>query len=164
MLRHVSVLLAGFLFAVGLSIGGMTQPAVVIGFLDFTGGWDPALVFVLGGAVGTYSLLYRWIKRQRHPVFETRFQIPSVTGIDRRLISGAVVFGTGWGIGGFCPGPALTSLVSGHPVVLVFVVAMVAGTLLFDLGPLATAGRFNTPGGPPASPHADGGKMAAVDA
>lgn len=126
---------AGLIFALGLGIGGMTQPAKIVGFLDVAGRWDPSLVFVLAGAVGTYMLIYRWIHRQRHPVYAPRFQIPTVRSIDRRLVLGAAVFGVGWGIGGFCPGPAITALVSLHPVAITFVLAMLAGMAVFDFTP-----------------------------
>jgi len=134
----------GLVFALGLGLGGMTQPAKIIGFLDVAGHWDPSLVFVLVGAVGTAMLAYRWIRRQRHPVLDVRFQIPPTRGIDTRLVLGSTLFGVGWGISGFCPGPALVSLVSGHPVAIGFVGAMLAGVALFDLTPLGSpAGLFH---------------------
>jgi uncharacterized membrane protein YedE/YeeE len=135
-MRNAIAFGAGIVFAIGLGLGGMTQPARIIGLLDVAGRWDPSLVFVLAGAVGTSMLTYRWILRQRHPVLAVRFQIPPVRQIDGRLLLGSGVFGVGWGIGGFCPGPAVTALVSGHPVAIVFVLSMLAGTLLFDYTPL----------------------------
>jgi uncharacterized protein len=131
-MRAVIAFGSGLVFAIGLGLGGMTQPAKIIGFLDIAGRWDPTLVFVMAGAVGTSMLAFRWIRRQRHPVLEAQFQIPRVAVIDKRLLLGAAVFGVGWGIGGFCPGPALTALVSGQPVAIVFVAAMLAGSALFD--------------------------------
>ncbi len=128
----------GLVFALGLGLGGMTQPARIIGFLDVAGQWDPTLVFVLAGAVGTHMLAWRWIRRQRHPVLAAGFQIPRERLIDTRLVLGAALFGVGWGIGGYCPGPAITALVSGHPVALAFVGAMLAGVALFDLTPLGS--------------------------
>jgi hypothetical protein len=135
-MRNAIAFGTGLLFAIGLGVGGMTQPARIVGFLDFAGHWDPRLLFVLAGAVGTSMLSYRWVLRQRHPLLAVRFQIPPVRRIDGRLLLGAGVFGVGWGIGGFCPGPAITALASGQPVAIVFVLAMLAGSLLFDYTPL----------------------------
>ena len=128
----------GMVFALGLGLGGMTQPARIIGFLDVAGVWDPTLVFVLAGAVGSHMLAWLWIRRRRNPVFAYGFQIPRERLIDTRLVLGAVLFGVGWGIGGYCPGPAVTSVVSGQPVALAFVGAMLAGVALFDLTPLGS--------------------------
>jgi len=121
-------LVAGSLFGAGLVVGGMTDPARVQGFLDFTGHWDPTLAFVMGAAVVVHSLAYLLVKRRPAPVFATSFQIPSRKDIDARLLLGAALFGLGWGLGGFCPGPAITSLPSGGLSVLVFVVALLASS------------------------------------
>ena len=121
-------LVAGLLFGAGLVVGGMTDPARVQGFLDFTGHWDPTLAFVMGGAVVVHSLAYLVAKRRPAPVFATAFQIPSRKDIDARLLLGAALFGLGWGLGGFCPGPAITSLPSGGVPVLAFVVALLASS------------------------------------
>jgi len=136
-MKYATTFLSGLLFAVGLGVGGMTQPAKVIGFLDITGNWDPALMFVIAGAIGTYSLIYRLSRRRNAPVLATNFQVPTRKDVDRRLLAGAAIFGAGWGLGGFCPGPALTSLASGQTPVLVFVVAMLGGMALFDVAPVA---------------------------
>lgn len=120
-------LAAGFLFGIGLTISGMTQPGKVIGFLDFTGNWDPSLIFVMGGGTGIYMLIYRWILRHERPLFAPSFQIPTKKDIDRPLVVGAVIFGVGWGLGGFCPGPGLTSLFSGNINPILFVIGMTAG-------------------------------------
>ncbi|HZY33614.1 MAG TPA: DUF6691 family protein, partial [Rhodanobacter sp.] len=98
---------AGLLFGLGLSLGGMTQPAVVLGFLDIFGAWDPRLVFVMAGAVLTTAVGYRLVLRRPRPLLAERFQWPTSRRIDVRLVGGAALFGIGWGIAGYCPGPAL---------------------------------------------------------
>ncbi|APR75775.1 Hypothetical protein A7982_01121 [Minicystis rosea] len=123
----VTAFLSGALFAVGLGVGGMTRPEKVIGFLDVTGTWDPSLVFVMAGAVGVNVILFRIILRRTGPVCGGRFQLPSRTDVDPRLVAGAALFGAGWGLVGYCPGPALVSLVAGGVPALVFVLAMAAG-------------------------------------
>ena len=118
---------AGLLFGLGLSLGGMTQPAVVLGFLDIFGAWDPRLVFVMVGAVLTTAIGYRLVLRRSRPLLAERFQWPTSRRIDARLIGGAALFGIGWGIAGYCPGPALASLGAGVPALLVLVACMIAG-------------------------------------
>lgn len=126
MKRSLPALFAGAMFAVGLVLGGMTQPAKVIGFLNFTGDWDPSLALVLGGALAVYSVLSRVSLRRSAPLFAPTFHLPSRRDIDLRLILGAAIFGIGWGLGGYCPGPGLVSFSQGAEP-MVFVVAMVAG-------------------------------------
>ena len=121
---------SGALFGVGLSISGMTQPAKVLGFLDVTGRWDASLAFVMGGAVAVYALAYRLIRRRSGPLFDTEFHVPAGKTIDTPLLVGAALFGIGWGLGGFCPGPALVSLGAAAPNAAWFVLAMTAGMLL----------------------------------
>lgn len=118
---------AGVVFALGVGIGGMTQPAKVIGFLDVLGNWDPSLAFVMVGAIAVYACSYRISLRRSSPVLAPVFIMPTRHGIDVRLIAGAAVFGLGWGIAGFCPAPALTSMTSGQLAPVVFSVAMIAG-------------------------------------
>lgn len=118
---------AGLLFGLGLSLGGMTQPAVVLGFLDIFGAWDPRLVFVMAGAVLTTAVGYRLVLRRPRPLLAERFQWPTSRRIDARLVGGAVLFGIGWGIAGYCPGPALASLGAGAPALLMLVACMIAG-------------------------------------
>ncbi|WP_431634985.1 DUF6691 family protein [Dyella sp. KULCS107] len=132
-------LLAGLVFGLGLSLGGMTQPAVVLGFLDLFGAWDPRLVFVMGGAVLTTAIGYRLVFRRDRPLFESDFQLPTARRFDARLIVGSALFGTGWGIAGYCPGPALASLGGGAPSLLVLVATMVAGWWLTAKIPAARA-------------------------
>lgn len=117
----------GLLFAVGLGISGMTQPAKVIGFLDIFGNWDFSLMFVMGGAVGAYALVFQIIRKQPLPKFSDVWHLPTTKKLDRPLFAGAALFGIGWGLSGFCPGPALVSLVTLSPQVFVFVGSMVVG-------------------------------------
>lgn len=132
-------LIAGLVFGLGLSLGGMTQPAVVLGFLDLFGAWDPRLMFVMGGAVLTTAIGYRLVFRRDRPLFESDFQLPAARRFDARLIVGSALFGTGWGIAGYCPGPALASLGGGAPSLLVLVATMVAGWWLAAKIPAARA-------------------------
>jgi len=130
----VSAFLFGMLFALGLGIGGMTQPARIIGFLNVTGNWDPTLAFVMGGAVATTFVLFPLILKRRAPILDERFAMPERNYVDAPLIGGAALFGVGWGLSGYCPGPALVSLVTGASPVLVFVAFMAIG--------LAIANRY----------------------
>lgn len=118
---------AGLIFALGLGFAGMTQPARVIGFLDFAGDWDPTLAFVMGSAVLTSSLLFALARRRSTPLLAGRFEWPTRTDLDGRLIAGAAVFGIGWGLAGYCPGPAIVSLPSGGVPVIVFVACLWIG-------------------------------------
>jgi len=122
---------AGLLFALGLGLGGMTDPARVQGFLDFTGAWDPTLAFVMGGALAVHAPLSWLIRRRSAPVLAPAFPSLSSSQVDRRLLAGAALFGVGWGLAGYCPGPALASLASGTGLVLLFVVSMFGGMWLF---------------------------------
>ena len=122
-------LVCGLIFGLGLVISGMSDPAKVLNFLDLAGRWDPSLAFVLGGAVFVSFIGYRLVWRRPRPVFEDKFDVPTSTKLDARLLGGAAVFGIGWGIGGFCPGPALTSLSLAAAGTLVFVPAMLLGML-----------------------------------
>lgn len=121
---------SGIVFALGLGISGMTRPIKVIGFLDFAGSWDPSLAFVMIGAICVYFLAYRWSRKMASPMLAAEFSVPTRSCLDGRLIMGAAIFGAGWGLGGFCPGPAITSLASGAAPVMVFVAAMAIGTYL----------------------------------
>ena len=118
---------AGVLFALGLALSGMTDPARVTGFLDVRGAWDPTLAFVMAGAILAHAPVVRLIRRRSAPAFDTRFHWPRLTRIDAALVVGAAVFGVGWGLSGYCPGPALVSLGGGARGVVVFVAAMLAG-------------------------------------
>jgi uncharacterized protein len=120
-------LLSGVLFGIGLVVSGMSNPAKVLNFLDVTGRWDPSLAFVMVGALLVTSIGYRLAWRQPKPVLVDKFDLPLSQHVDARLLAGATTFGLGWGLSGFCPGPALASLASLAPGTLVFVPAMLAG-------------------------------------
>lgn len=120
----VVAFVAGVTFAIGLGISGMTQPAKVIAFLDVAGVWDPSLAFVMLGAIGVHLVFARRVKSSAAPRFAPAFSLPLTTAVDRRLLLGASLFGIGWGIAGFCPGPAVVSVVTLAPTALAFVAAM----------------------------------------
>lgn len=126
----LAALLSGALFGLGLAVSGMTDPLRILGFLDVFGDFDPALLFVLGGAVLTTLLLFRVVLRRPAPVFAARFQISDLRTIDRPLLLGAALFGIGWGLAGYCPGPALVGLGVLSPEALWFVPAMIGGMVL----------------------------------
>ena len=129
----VSALVAGALFGLGLAMSGMTDARIVLGFLDVAGAFDPTLMFVLAGAVATTALLFTPILRRGHPLFACAFQVSNLKHIDAPLLAGAVLFGIGWGIAGYCPGPALANLARGSGEALLFVTAMLAGSQLARL-------------------------------
>ena len=126
-LRAISGLGAGLVFGLGLVLSGMADPAKVLNFLDIAGTWDPSLAFVMGAAVAVAAVGFRVVLGWKQPLFEERFFIPSASDLDLRLVGGAALFGVGWGLAGFCPGPALTSLALGSEGTVVFVAAMIAG-------------------------------------
>lgn len=128
----LAAFVAGLIFAVGLAISGMTQPGKVTAFLDLFGNWNPSLAFVMMGAIAVYAALYRIIRHRPAPLYAAAFSVPTRSDLDARLIGGAALFGVGWGLGGFCPGPAVTSLASGQSSVILFVAAMVAGMFLYQ--------------------------------
>jgi uncharacterized protein len=120
-------LFTGLIFGAGLVISGMTQPVKVLGFLDVTGRFDASLMFVMAGAIGVHFFAYRWTKRRSAPVLDDQFHVPTRRDIDAKLIIGALLFGAGWGLGGYCPGPGIVSLAGGGYSALTFVLAMVVG-------------------------------------
>ena len=133
-MNHLLISFAsGFIFSSGLVIGGMTVPAKVVNFLDFAGNWDPSLGMVMGGAVLVHGLVYRFACKRRAPLLTSTFNIPTSRAVDRNLLAGARLFGMGWGLSGFCPGPALASVTSGNPQTLVFVFSMLVGMFLHKL-------------------------------
>lgn len=132
-MRLFSFFALGTLFAIGLGVSGMTQPGKVIGFLDVAGQWDPALAFVMGGAVVVTFIGYRWVLGRPAPLLSPSFQVPTRRDIDAQLLIGASLFGVGWGMAGFCPGPALVALASGSGDVMIFVGAMFVGFIIKDL-------------------------------
>lgn len=124
--------MAALIFGLGLGLAGMTLPSNVIGFLDIAGAWDISLAFVMVGAIATFSTVY-WSTRKRiRPLLAASFQYPEPKPIDRQLLLGAVLFGIGWGLAGFCPGPALVSAVTGRWPVLIFLICMAAGIFFHD--------------------------------
>ena len=137
MRRVLAASLAGLLFGAGLAMSGMLDPTRVLGFLDVAGAWDPHLAFVLGGAVVVSATAFLVSRRMRQPLLADRFAIPKGRTIDPRLLAGAMLFGIGWGLGGFCPGPALAALSLGLPKVFSFVAALLVGMLVVRLIGLA---------------------------
>jgi uncharacterized membrane protein YedE/YeeE len=130
MILLFTAFIAGALFGIGLTISEMINPARVIGFLDVTGRWDPTLALVMGGALAVTMPLFPLVLRRNRPVWSGQFYLPVKSEIDRPLVLGAAIFGVGWGLAGFCPGPALAAMASGIPSVYVFVIAMVLGQWL----------------------------------
>ncbi len=120
----------GLVFGIGIALSGMMNPAKVLNFFDIAGTWDPSLAFVMGGALMVTGLGYRLVWRRAKPLFDTAFQVPVSTHIDRNLVSGAALFGIGWGIAGFCPGAALPALGTGRWEVVLFIVAVIGGLAL----------------------------------
>lgn len=129
MARTITALVAGLIFGLGLALAGMTDPAKVIGFLDLAGAWNPALAFVMGAGVIVTFIGYRIVLARPKPVLEAKFQLPTRTDIDAPLVGGAALFGIGWGLAGYCPGPALSSLIAGNGEVFALVGAMIAGMI-----------------------------------
>ncbi len=126
-MKSLTALIAGLVFGLGLIVSGMADPAKVQNFLDIFGSWDPSLAFVMGGAIAVTMPGYWLIHQRQKPFFNDKFDLPNRTDFNPRLIAGATIFGIGWGLGGFCPGPALTSLPLAAPGTLVFVAAMLTG-------------------------------------
>lgn len=127
MIRNIAALLSGLIFGLGLLLSGMGNPAKVQNFLDFFGQWDPSLALVMGGAIAVGMIAFTWAKRQKTALLGEPMQLPSSTTIDRKLLTGSALFGIGWGLAGFCPGPALMNLATLTPQVWLFVAAMLVG-------------------------------------
>ena len=128
----VIALVAGLLFGAGLIVSGMANPAKVLGFLDLFGQWDPSLAFVMAGAIAVGVIAFFVARRRGRSWLGTPIQLPSATGVTARLVLGSAVFGIGWGLAGFCPGPALVALGAGVPKAVGFVAAMLAGMAVFS--------------------------------
>lgn len=126
-MNHLVTLLSGLIFGFGLAMSGMTNPQKVLNFLDITGSWDPSLLFVLGGAVGVTVIAFRFIAKLAHPVFAEKFYLTDIFQVDRTLLIGSALFGIGWGISGYCPGPAIALMAAPNWELYVFVPAMLAG-------------------------------------
>lgn len=135
MRRNITAFVTGLLFAFGLALGGMTKPSKIIGFFDFSDGltsWDPSLAFVMGGSMLVYMPVYRIIRDHKKPLWDMLYRLPTSSLVDARLIIGAVLFGIGWGVGGYCPGPALTSLGAFSSQAATFVAAMLVGMFAYQ--------------------------------
>lgn len=126
-------LLAGLIFGLGLIVSGMANPAKVLGFLDVAGNWDPSLAFVMGGAIAIGLLAFAVAGRRTSSLLGQEMRLPTARRIDQRLVAGSLLFGIGWGMAGFCPGPGLVSLGTGELKGVVFVAAMLAGMAVFEL-------------------------------
>ena len=132
-MRIALAFLAGLVFGLGLLLSGMADPAKVLGFLDLTGAWDPSLGFVMAGAIAVAALAFASARRRARTLLGDAVHWPAATAIDLRLVGGSLLFGVGWGLAGFCPGPALVALGVGEPKAIAFVLAMLAGMGLFEL-------------------------------
>lgn len=130
MRRQLLVLCSGFLFAIGLGISEMTRPEKVLGFLDVFGNWDPSLAFVMGGAIAVYAVALQFVNREDGPAFSDRFRIPATSDITPSLLIGSAIFGLGWGLVGFCPGPAIVAAAGLVTPALFFLPALIVGMLL----------------------------------
>ena len=131
MKNSIAALVVGFVFAIGLGLSGMTQPQKVIGFLDLFGQWDPSLIFVMLGAIGIHFVTFKLIRKRKSPLFSSQWHVPTKKEITPALMIGSFIFGVGWALGGFCPGPAITSLASFDKTPFVFVISMLVGMILF---------------------------------
>lgn len=145
--HRASEFLVGLLFGWGLLLSGMTDPGKVLGFLDLAGSWDPSLAFVMGGAIAVGVFAFAAAKKRTSNFLGGALHLPSSTDIDRRLVIGALLFGAGWGLAGFCPGPGIVSMAAGEPKALLFVAAMLAGMGLYEI----TDGRAGRPAAPTAA-------------
>lgn len=126
-MKLILVMISGILFGLGLSVSAMINPTVVLNFLDFLGNWDPALMFVMGGALVVTTIGYPIVFKKKSPLFTAKFSLPEKTDIDKNLVLGASIFGIGWGLVGYCPGPALAGLILLQQETFIFVAAMVVG-------------------------------------
>lgn len=129
----LTAFIAGLTFGFGLILSGMANPKKILDFLDVTGQWDPSLLFVMMGALAVSSFAFRYARTVETSCLQQKIQLPTATHLDKRLILGSVAFGLGWGIAGYCPGPALTSLLTGQIEPVIFVLAMLSGMGLFAL-------------------------------
>lgn len=132
-MKRLTEFLVGLLFGLGLILAGMTDPGKVLGFLDLAGAWDPSLALVMGGAIGVGFFAFALARKRTAAFLGDAMRLPTGRDIDRRLVIGSLVFGAGWGLAGFCPGPALVSAGAGHWQAMVFVLAMLAGMGLHEL-------------------------------
>jgi uncharacterized membrane protein YedE/YeeE len=153
----IGAFLGGVVFGIGLAIGGMTQPAKIVGFFDFFGSWDPSLAFVMLGALIVYTPIYRWaVRTWQRPIWAPTFTLPTRQDIDGRLVLGSAIFGVGWGLGGYCPGPAFTSVGAQSTEALAFGGAMLVGVGAYQLFTKMREGRTGGPVDPQAAAMIDG--------
>ena len=131
-MRAFMALAAGLVFGIGLIVSGMTDPSKVLGFLDLAGAWDPSLALVMAGAIAVGTFAFALADKRTRSLLGDVMRLPTATQIDRRLVMGGVLFGIGWGLAGYCPGPALAALLTGAVKPLVFVLALVAGMATFE--------------------------------
>lgn len=144
MKQLAAAVVSGLIFGLGLAVSGMVNPAKITGFLDVAGNWDPSLAVVLAAATGTTVLTFGYILKQERPLLDREFHLPTRTDVDFMLVVGAGMFGIGWGIVGFCPGPAYTTLLMGRWETWVFFAAMIAGMAAFRFGGAFVANRRNS--------------------
>ena len=133
MMKNIYILISGLLFGLGLSLSEMINPTVVLNFLDIFGQWDPALIFVMGGALLVTTFGFRWLLAKDKPLFSDSFHLPINKYVDKQLMLGAMIFGIGWGLAGYCPGPAIAGLILGQAETIWFVIAMLVGMKLSQL-------------------------------
>ncbi|MYM80578.1 YeeE/YedE family protein [Duganella sp. FT50W] len=146
-MQVLMALIVGLVFGIGLIVAGMTNPAKVQGFLDLTGNWDPSLACVMGGAILVGLFTFRFAGKRERSLLGAAMRLPTANRIDLRLVLGGLAFGAGWGLAGFCPGPALASLATGGANVLIFTGAMLAGMIVFELLERSTAALSRPHGG-----------------
>lgn len=130
--HRITEFAVGLLFGLGLIVAGMTDPGKVLAFLDLAGAWDPSLMFVMGGAIAVAVFAFALARRRTSNFLGGALHLPTRKDIDQRLVIGSLLFGAGWGIAGFCPGPAIVSLAAGQPKAILFVLAMLAGMAVFE--------------------------------
>lgn len=133
MTQRISEFLIGLIFGLGLILSGMSNPEKVLGFLDLAGNWDPSLAFVMGGGVIVAFIAFTLAKKRTQAFFGDALRLPTAKQIDKKLVIGSLLFGAGWGLAGFCPGPALVSVGAGYSQALILVVAMIVGMLLVEV-------------------------------
>ena len=131
-MKNIITFLTGLIFGLGLIISGMTNPAKVIGFLDVAGQWDPSLMFVMLGGIAVAFIGFKFVQNQSQAVFHEPIHLPGTTHISKELIIGSLLFGAGWGLAGFCPGPAMVAFGAGYKEAFIFVMAMIAGMTIHD--------------------------------
>lgn len=132
-MKIVISFIVGLIFALGLGISGMTQSQVVRGFLDVSGHWDYSLLGVMAGAIAVHSILFFLIKKRQSPLLDTKFHLPTKSDLDKRLLTGAAIFGLGWGWAGICPGPGIVAMMSGNLNIITFIASMLLGMGFFKV-------------------------------